>query len=131
MDVAPPKVSTPGSIVSNSPAWTQYETNADVIHPFLGRLQTRVRDQFTDLFINTDTPTVEDIQAIALVAAYSENAFVLVAMALRFAIQLGLPHVVDQLIAKSHARSGIVTADEQELYRLSRVWLGICNLELL
>ncbi|KAI4907816.1 hypothetical protein J4E90_009223 [Alternaria incomplexa] len=94
------------------------------------RLQTRVRDQFTDLFINTNTPTVEDIQAIALVAAYSENAFVLVAMALRFAIQLGLPHVVDQLIAKSHARSGIVTADEQELYRLSRVWLGICNLEL-
>jgi len=52
-------------------------------------------------------------------------------MALRFAIQLGLPHVVDQLIAKSHARSGIVTAHEQELYRLSRVWLGICNLELL
>jgi hypothetical protein len=95
------------------------------------RLQTRVRDHFTDMFLNTSAPTVEDIQAIALVAAYSENAFVLVAMALRFAIQLGLPLVVDQLIAKSHTRPGIVTSDEQELYRLSRVWLGICNLELL
>jgi hypothetical protein len=83
------------------------------------------------MFINTGAPTVEDIQAIALIAAYSENAFVFVAMALRFAIQLGLPLVVDQLIAKSHARSGVVSSDEQDLYRLSRVWLGICNLELL
>ena len=95
------------------------------------RLQARVRDHITNMLINTSVPAVEDIQAIALVAAYSENGFVLIATALRFAIQLGLPLVVDQLIAKSHARSRVVTTDEQNLYRLSRVWYGICNLELL
>ena len=75
--------------------------------------------------------TLEDVQAIALVAAYSENGFVLIATALRFAIQIGLPLAVDQLIAKSHARPRVITTDEQNLYRLSRVWHGICNLELL
>ncbi|KAF7677633.1 c6 zinc finger domain-containing protein [Alternaria burnsii] len=82
------------------------------------------------MLINTSVPTVEDVQAIALVAAYSENGFVLIATALRFAIQIGLPLAVDQLIAKSHARPRVITTDEQNLYRLSRVWHGICNLEL-
>jgi hypothetical protein len=76
-------------------------------------------------------PSIEDIQAITLVAAYSENGFFLIATALRFAIQLDLPRVVDQLIAKGQIRTGAVSSDEQELYRLSRVWHGICNLELL
>jgi hypothetical protein len=66
-----------------------------------------------------------------LVAAYSENGFVLIAIALRFAMQLGLPHALDRLIAKGHTRSKAVTAEEQQLYRLCRVWHGICNLELL
>lgn len=83
------------------------------------------------MLINTSVPTVEDVQAIALVAAYSENGFVLIATALRFAIQIGLPLAVDQLIAKSHARPRVITTDEQNLYRLSRAWHGICNLELL
>ncbi|EMD85681.1 hypothetical protein COCC4DRAFT_180743 [Bipolaris maydis ATCC 48331] len=94
------------------------------------QLQSRVRDHITNLLINKSIPSIEDIQAIALVAAYSENAFFLIATALRFAIQLDLPRVVDQLIAKSQIRSGAVNSDEQELYRLSRVWHGICNLEL-
>ena len=83
------------------------------------------------MLINKSVPTVEDAQAIALIAAYSENGFVLIATALRFAIQLGLHLAVDQLIAKTHARPRVVTTEEQNLYRLSRVWHGICNLELL
>ena len=95
------------------------------------QLQSRVRDHITNLLINTSTPGVEDIQAIALVAAYSENGFVLIALALRFAMQLGLPQTVDRLVAGSRARSGPVTPEEKELYRLGRLWHGICNLELL
>jgi hypothetical protein len=83
------------------------------------------------MLINKSVPAVEDVQAMALIAAYSENGFSLIATALRFAIQLGLHLVVDQLIAKTHARPRVVTTDEQNLYRLSRVWHGICNLELL
>ncbi|RMZ67859.1 FAD-binding domain [Pyrenophora seminiperda CCB06] len=98
--------------------------------PTYRQLQARVRDHITYLIINTSVPTIEDIQAITLVAAYSENGFVLIAMALRFAMQLGLPNAVDRLIGKGHARSRAMSSDERELYRLCRVWHGICNLEL-
>lgn len=64
-------------------------------------------------------------------AAYAENGFVMIALALRFAIQLGLPNAVDQLIARGPSLSRSVGADEQELYRLSRMWYGVCNFELL
>ncbi|KAL1796770.1 hypothetical protein ACET3X_005310 [Alternaria dauci] len=84
----------------------------------------------TTIYRRLHVPTVEDVQAIALIAAYSENGFVLIATALRFAMQIGLPLAVDQLIAKSHVRPRVVTTDEQNLYRLSRIWHGICNLEL-
>jgi hypothetical protein len=64
-------------------------------------------------------------------AAYSDNGFIMIALALRFAIQLGLPDAVDRLMARGSSRTRSVDADEQELYRLSRIWHGICNLELL
>jgi hypothetical protein len=64
-------------------------------------------------------------------AAYSENGFVLIALALRFAIQVGLPNAVDKLIVRCMDRSRTMGQDEKELYRLSRMWHGVCNLELL
>lgn len=64
-------------------------------------------------------------------AAYSENGFVLIALALRFAIQLGLPRAIDELISRGHARTGAVDEEEKEVYRFTRIWHGICNLELL
>ncbi|KAH7346937.1 hypothetical protein BKA66DRAFT_542887 [Pyrenochaeta sp. MPI-SDFR-AT-0127] len=94
------------------------------------QLQSRARDQITNLLVNTNVPSLEDVQAITLMAAYSENSFVLVALALRFAMQLGLPRAVDQLVARGHSRSGPVDSEERELYRLCRIWHGICNLEL-
>ncbi|KAF1847279.1 uncharacterized protein K460DRAFT_306294 [Cucurbitaria berberidis CBS 394.84] len=94
------------------------------------QLQSRARDYVTNLLINTSIPSLEDVQAITLMAAYSENRFVLVALALRFAIQLGLPRAVDQLVARGHRRLRAVDDDERGLYRLARIWHGICNLEL-
>ncbi|KAF1937038.1 hypothetical protein EJ02DRAFT_386375 [Clathrospora elynae] len=98
--------------------------------PTYRQLQSRVRDHITNLLINTNIVTLEDVQTITLSAAYSENGFVLIALALRFAMQLGLPNAVDQLIAKGHTRSGAETDNERQIYRLCRVWHGICNLEL-
>jgi hypothetical protein len=95
------------------------------------QLQSRLRDHLTSLLIKAGVPSLEDIQAITLMAAYAENGFVMIALALRFAIQLGLPNAVDQLIARGPSRSRSVGADEQELYRLSRLWYGVCNIELL
>jgi hypothetical protein len=56
---------------------------------------------------------------------------VLIALALRFAMQLGLPQVVDRLVAGNRDRLGGISPEEKELYRLCRIWHGICNLELL
>ncbi|CAO2651706.1 Nn.00g042760.m01.CDS01 [Neocucurbitaria sp. VM-36] len=94
------------------------------------QLQARARDHITNLLIETSIPSLEDVQAITLMAAYSENGFVLIALALRFAIHRGLPCAIDELIARNHGRSRIVDDQEQELYRLTRIWHGICNLEL-
>jgi hypothetical protein len=85
----------------------------------------------TNLLIHTSNPSLEDVQAIALMAAYSENGFVLIALAMRFAIQLGLSAAVDRLLVRNAINQGIISAEEQELYRLARVWHGIVNLELL
>jgi hypothetical protein len=95
------------------------------------QLQSRLRDHLTNRLINTNVPTLEDVQAITLMAAYSENGFVLIALALRFAIQVGLPNAVDKLIVRCMDRSRTMGQDEKELYRLSRMWHGVCNLELL
>lgn len=98
--------------------------------PSYRMFQSRLRDHLTNLLINVSVPTLEDVQAVTLMAAYSENGFVLIALALRFAIQLGLPNAIDRLITRYPNRSGSTGPDEQESYRLARVWHGVCNLEL-
>jgi hypothetical protein len=95
------------------------------------QIQSRLREHLTNILVNKSEPSIEEVQSITLMAAYSENGYVLVALALRFAAQLGLPNTVDELIAKTSSASGNMTVENNELYRLSRVWLGICNLELL
>lgn len=93
------------------------------------QLQNRLREHLTALLISSEQPCLEDVQAITLMAAYSENGYLLIALALRFAIQLGLHEAVDRLLRNVDGeRTG---SEERELYRLQRVWHGICNLELL
>lgn len=70
------------------------------------------------------------VQAITVMAGYSENGMLLVALALRFAIQLQLEDCVDQLMVKISTRIGPMDDEEKQLYRLVRVWHGVCNLEL-
>lgn len=70
------------------------------------------------------------VQAIAVMAGYSENGQLLVALALRFAMQLRLEDTIDQLMVKISARATPISEEEKHLYRLTRVWHGICNLEL-
>jgi hypothetical protein len=95
------------------------------------KIQSRLREHHTNLLVNIHTPSIEEVQAIALMAAYSDNGYVLVALALRFAAQLGLPNTVDKLLARTSSASASIMTDDYELYRLARIWLGICNLELL
>ena len=54
----------------------------------------------------------------------------LVALALRFAMQLRLEDTIDQLMTRISQRMGPIGEDEEHLYRLARVWHGVCNLEL-
>ncbi|KAF2678894.1 hypothetical protein K458DRAFT_376031 [Lentithecium fluviatile CBS 122367] len=98
--------------------------------PTYRQLQSRVREHLTSLLIDSSVPSLEDVQAVTLMAAYSENGFVLIALAMRFAIQLGLPDAMNQLMAYVSRRPRAVDASERTLYRSTRVWLGICNFEL-
>ena len=91
------------------------------------QLQSRLRDHLASLLINTESPTPEDIQAITLMAAYSDNGFVHIALALRFALQLDLPKAVDELVSEPISS----LPEVQRLYRLSRIWHCVCNFELL
>lgn len=95
------------------------------------QIQSRLREHLTDLLVTIREPSLEEVQAVTLMAAYSENGYMLVAIALRFATQLELQHTVDKLLARTPATHSTMGADDHELYRLARVWLGICNLELL
>ncbi|UPX21088.1 uncharacterized protein EKO05_0011292 [Ascochyta rabiei] len=93
------------------------------------QLQSGLSEHLTDMLVKTEQPCLEDVQAITLMAAYSENGYILVALALRFAIQLGLHKTVHRLLDSAEDQEH-VSAEERELYRLQRVWHGICNLEL-
>lgn len=98
--------------------------------PVFRQLQSGLREHLTHVLITCPQPSLEAVQAITLMAAYSENGYMLIALALRFATQLGLQKATDQLFALTHNQSSSST-EESELYRLQRVWHGICNLELL
>lgn len=98
--------------------------------PVFRQMQSCLREHLTHLLATCERPNLEAVQAIALMAAYSENGHMLIALALRFALQLGLQKTTDQLLALP--RDGDQSNTESsELYRLQRVWHGICNLELL
>ncbi|KAF2194414.1 hypothetical protein K469DRAFT_650191 [Zopfia rhizophila CBS 207.26] len=95
------------------------------------RLQSRLREHFTSIVINPQfTPCIETIQALAVMASYSENGSVLIAVSLRLALELGLPKAVERLTARMPTSAEGVTDEEKESYRLTRVWYCICNLEL-
>lgn len=98
--------------------------------PIFRQLQSVLREHLTHLLITCEQPNLEAVQAITLMAAYSENGYMLIALALRFATQLGLQDTTDQLFALPRNEAS-PTTEESELYRLQRVWHGICNLELL
>ena len=70
------------------------------------------------------------IQAITVMAGYSENGMLLIALALRFAMQLRLEDAMDQLMIQLSQRVGPTSEEENHLYRLARIWHGVCNLEL-
>lgn len=100
--------------------------NAQIYH----RLQARLREHLTDVLVTTQLPSLEMIQAITVMAGYSENGMLLIALALRFAMQLRLEDAMDQLMVQISQRVGATSEDENHLYRLARVWHGVCNLEL-
>ncbi|CAI6337590.1 unnamed protein product [Periconia digitata] len=95
------------------------------------RLAFCLREHLTHVLVSTTVPSLETVQAITLKAGYSDDGLVYIALALRFAMQLGLPDAVDQLMAKASSRAAApVGEEERELYRMARIWHGICNMEL-
>ncbi|KAJ4311488.1 hypothetical protein N0V94_007929 [Neodidymelliopsis sp. IMI 364377] len=83
----------------------------------LRQLQNNLREHLTALLVSTDQPKLEDVQAITLMAAYSDSGYFLIALALRFAIQLGLHEAVDQLLYGNNNPKPS-NSEEEELYRV-------------
>jgi len=98
--------------------------------PIFRQLQFCLKGHLTHVLVACEQPNIEAVQAIALMAAYSENGHVLIALALRFATQLELHKATDRVLALPHD-GDLSSTERSELYRLARVWHGICNLELL
>lgn len=101
------------------------------------KLSSILRERTASLVLNhtADFPeSVESVQALIVVASYSENGWLLASLALRLAMQLSLPSAMDSLLVKMSARNkgtGEPPVDEEErrLYRAVRVWWGAFNLE--
>jgi len=76
---------------------------------------------------------VEAIQALLIHACYAEDGWLLVSLAIRLAIKLNLPDSLEDLLKivtrrKSHNLQNI-TEQEQDLFRATRVWCAVFNLE--
>jgi hypothetical protein len=102
------------------------------------RLQSSLRERTANLILNsTDDQAVslETIQALLVVASYSENGWVLSNLALRLAMQMSLPTALDNLMTNISARNrtnanlSAITEEEKALFRMARVWWGAFNLE--
>lgn len=101
------------------------------------KLSSVLRERTANLVLNhtADFPEpLESVQALIVVASYSENGWLLASLALRLAMQLSLPSAMDNLVAIISSRNrrtseSSVDDEERRLFRAVRVWWGTFNLE--
>ncbi|OCL09622.1 hypothetical protein AOQ84DRAFT_403939 [Glonium stellatum] len=99
-------------------------------------LQTLIREHLASVVLVSNPSfhgSLEAIQALTIIASYSENGWILASLALRLALQTNMLTAVDNLmtkIAERNRRENLVIGDEERrLFRMARIWYGAFNLE--
>jgi len=76
---------------------------------------------------------LEAIQTFLIHACYSDNGWLLVTTAIRVAVDHNLPNSIENLLVKVMARkasgSNNIDEEEGELFRVTRTWCALFNLE--
>ena len=93
-------------------------------------LQARMDTHLSNIIAAAEKPSLEMIQAIAIMAGYSDNGMVLISLAIRLAKEIQLHETMVLFMTPKVTNAEAVTELQKHQYRLMRVWLGICNLEL-
>ena len=106
------------------------------LSPSFQRLHTKLRERLCNLVLDPLTSRhggIEAIQALLIHACYAEDGWLLISLAIRLAIKLNLPDSLEDLLRivtrrKFHNLQNI-TEQEQDLFRATRVWCAVFNLE--
>lgn len=101
------------------------------------RLQALLRDHLSNFLLQPTSPvskSIETVQALLVMASYSDNGWLNTSIALGLALELELPEAVEQLMARTIGASieryaKGVDEEEKRLFRLTRTWYGVLNLD--
>lgn len=98
------------------------------------KLQHLLREHLTNFLLEPTSPvnrSMETVQALLVMASYSDNGWLITSMALRLALELDLPGAVGQLNGRRMGADPANGVDEEEkrLFRLTRTWYGVLNLD--
>ncbi|POR37425.1 Uncharacterized protein TPAR_02368 [Tolypocladium paradoxum] len=87
-----------------------------------------------DILTTTGEPSIETIQALLIRACYSSERSLLISMATRMALELGLPEAYTDLsnqIILGRLRTGLESLECDRLLQRTRTWLSILVLRLM
>jgi len=77
--------------------------------------------------LGTTASSLEVIQALLIDACYSEKGWLMTSLALRMALEIGLPDAYTELCARTLDRDQCM--DDAILFRKARVWFGVFVVE--
>lgn len=106
------------------------------LSPQFQQLHALLRERLGNLLFEPLTPKtggVEAVQALLVHACYADEGALLVSLAVRFALGLLLPDSLEDLLRTVMGRKSRsvedISQEEKELFRLTRVWFTVFNLD--
>lgn len=75
-------------------------------------------------------PQLEDVQAMAILAAFSERTWFAIGHATQMALDLGLQHALPQLVKRINSNDHKTRKEDRILVAHARTWLTVLHIEL-
>ena len=75
-------------------------------------------------------PQLEDVQAMAILAAFSERTWFAIGHATQMALDLGLQHDLPRLLKRMNSNDHTTRKDDRILIARARTWLTVLHIEL-
>lgn len=104
-------------------------------------LNKELKGRICEVILGQVVPSVETVQALLVIACYSEKGWMLTSVAIRMAVQLDLPGAYEVAVrtaanagsnaSESHVSNGGATSSGASIFhfRKARTWLGLFVLE--